>query len=220
VPLWHLRIRGIEMTRYRFTNDWFDSVARGMWDQLIPQIRPEKVVEIGTYEGASTCYLIEKLAREKRLEIHCVDTWEGGIEHKEGLPAPEMAAVEARFRHNVEVASEGAKDLQLVVHKGFSDVELARLLADGHAGSFDFAYVDGSHQAPDVLCDAVLAFRLLRVGGVVAFDDYLWSEALPQGLDPIRCPKPAIDAFTNLYCRKLRIISAPLYQLYVQKLAH
>jgi hypothetical protein len=53
----------------------------------------------------------------------------------------------------------------------------------------------------------------------MAFDDYLWAENLPTGIDPIRCPKPAIDAFTNLYCRKLRILQAPLYQLYVQKVA-
>ena len=70
-----------------------------------------------------------------------------------------------------------------------------------------------------MLCDAVLAFRLLSVGGIIAFDDYLWSEALPGGIDPIRCPKPAVDAFTNLYCRKLQILQAPLYQLYAQKIA-
>jgi hypothetical protein len=96
---------------------------------------------------------------------------------------------------------------------------LARLLTEGKAGYFDFSYVDGSHQAPDVICDAILAFKLLRVGGVMAFDDYLWAENLPTGIDPIRCPKPAIDAFTNLYCRKVRILQAPLYQLYMQKVA-
>lgn len=102
-------------------------------------------------------------------------------------------------------------------HKGSSDIELAKLLADGKQGYFDFIYVDGSHQAPDVLCDAILSFRLLKTNGVIAFDDYLWAETLPTGVDPIRCPKPAIDAFTNIYCRKLRILTAPLYQLYIQK---
>ncbi len=55
-----------------------------MWDSLIPQINPTRILEIGSYEGASTCYLIEKLATSKQIELHCVDTWEGGIEHKKG----------------------------------------------------------------------------------------------------------------------------------------
>jgi hypothetical protein len=60
---------------------------------------------------------------------------------------------------------------------------------------------------------------VLKIGGVMAFDDYLWAEDLPYGNDPIRCPKIAIDSFTNIYCRKIRIISAPLYQLYIEKIA-
>jgi predicted O-methyltransferase YrrM len=131
-----------------------------------------------------------------------------------------MAAVERRFLSNTHLAAAGsANPVDLVVHKGLSELILARLLTEGKAGYFDFVYVDGSHQAPDVICDAILGFKLLRVGGVMAFDDYLWAENLPTGIDPIRCPKPAIDAFTNLYCRKVRILQAPLYQLYVQKVA-
>ena len=87
-------------------------------------------------------------------------------------------------------------------------------------GHFDFIYIDGSHQAPEVLCDALLCFLLLKKNGVMVFDDYLWHEELSYGLDPIRSPKIAIDAFTNIFCRKIRIVSrAPLYQLYVEKIS-
>ena len=51
----------------------------------------------------------------------------------------------------------------------------------------------------------------------MAFDDYLWSEDLPDGRDLLRCPKPAIDAFVNLNFRKLQLLNAPLFQLYVTK---
>ena len=47
-------------SEFQFTNSWFDSVARNVWDQLIPKINPSKILEIGSYEGASTCYLIQK----------------------------------------------------------------------------------------------------------------------------------------------------------------
>jgi predicted O-methyltransferase YrrM len=200
---------------YQFTNNWFDSTARNVWDQLIPRVSPQKILEIGSYEGAATCYLIDRL-KGSQLEIHCIDTWAGGVEHT----GVNMSHVEARFHHNINTAAQNAiLKPDMHIYKGYSDLELSRFLAAGYRNYFDFVYIDGSHQSPDVLCDAVLAFRLLRVGGVMAFDDYLWLEGSPQESDPSRIPKPAIDAFTNIYFRKIGILSAPLYQLYVQKLA-
>ncbi|MCE2870849.1 MAG: class I SAM-dependent methyltransferase [Oxalobacteraceae bacterium] len=205
---------------YDFTNTWFES-AKPVWDSLIPQINPTRILEIGSYEGASTCYLIEKLGISKNIELHCIDTWEGGVEHKIGGSAhTDMSIVEKRFNNNASLAiSKVNNNVQLFIHKSFSVLALSKLIAEGKKGYFDFIYVDGSHQAPDVLCDALLSFELLKNNGVIAFDDYLWQEVLPNGTDPIRCPKPAIDAFSNIYCRKIKIISAPLYQLYVQKIS-
>jgi predicted O-methyltransferase YrrM len=204
---------------YQYTNNWFESAAMGTWDLLIPKINPSRILEVGSYEGRSACYLIEKLGFDRSIEIHCVDTWEGGVEHKETLQV-DMSAVEKRFHHNTNIAlGKVSGSVNLITHKGRSDVELSKLLAGGKQGYFDFIYIDGSHQAPDVLFDALLAFRLLKISGVIAFDDYLWQESLPYGTDLVRCPKPAIDSFTNIYCRKLRVIPAPLYQLYVQKIS-
>jgi predicted O-methyltransferase YrrM len=144
------------------------------------------------------------------------------VEHKEGGGAQaDMSAVEKRFINNTKASlSKVNHNVELFIHKGFSVLALSKLIAEGKLGYFDFIYVDGSHQAPEVLCDAILSFQLLKTNGVIAFDDYLWQEQLPYGTDPIRCPKPAIDSFTNIYCRKIRVISAPLYQLYVQKISN
>ena len=203
---------------YTFTNNWFN-VARGIWDQLLPNIAPRTVLEIGCYEGASTVYLMEMLGKSPRGELHCVDTWGGGVEHgTTGSFSSDMRTVEVRFHENVSSAARIIQNpVDLTIHKGTSAKKLVELLAGGKEGYFDFVYVDGSHQAPDVICDAILGFKLLRIGGIMAFDDYLWAEQSRNGIDPLRCPKLAIDSFTNLYCRKLRIISAPLYQLYIQK---
>jgi hypothetical protein len=201
---------------YEFTNNWFESSAKGVWELLIPQINPTRILEIGSFEGAITCYLIHKLAAFKNIELHCVDTWAGGLEHN----CFDMPAVERRFHKNIENAMTHVQnEVEIFLYKSYSDLALSKLLASGKQGYFDFIYIDGSHQAPDVLCDALLCFRLAKVNGVLAFDDYLWQEDLPSGTDPIRCPKPAIDAFTNIYCRKLKVLSAPLYQLYVQKIS-
>jgi hypothetical protein len=73
--------------------------------------------------------------------------------------------------------------------------------------------------ATDVLLDALLGFRLLRVGGIMAFDDYLWSDQ-PRGVpNPLRTPKIAVDAFTNIYSGKLKVLPKHLYQIYIEKLS-
>jgi predicted O-methyltransferase YrrM len=203
-------------SEYNFTNNWFESAAKGVWDSLIPQLNPTRILEIGSYEGASACYLIEKLAASKEIELHCVDPWD----KNKSVTKTNMTTVESRFHQNTKAAiSKVENAVQLILHKEFSDLVLSKLLAEGKQGYFDFIYIDGSHRAPDVLCDAILSFRLLKNKGVMVFDDYLWHENLSYGTDPIRCPKLAIDAFTNIYCRKIRVMSAPLYQLYVQKIS-
>lgn len=196
---------------YHFTSTYFEEArARLVWKKIFSTLEPSRVLEIGCFEGRSTCYVIEKLASRRDIELHCVDIWGGEFEE--------------RFHHNINLAKSKVKHaVKLVIHKGFSDKCLAKLLAEGKQGYFDFIYIDGSHQAPDVLCDAVMSFQLLKKGGVLGFDDYLWSEPLSYGIDPIRCPKLAIDVFTNIYCRKLKILRdysklTSLWQLYVEKL--
>lgn len=204
------------MQNYDFTNNWFDVTARGLWDTLLPAIQPKNILEVGSYEGASTCYLINKIGQIHDLEIHCIDTWQGGIEHS----GVDMAAIEQRFYKNISLATRSVPHgVRLVSHRGASDEMMIGLLSDGKRGFFDFIYIDGSHQAPDVLADAVLGFRLLKVGGVIAFDDYTWKEGLPYGTDPVRCPKWAIDAFTNIYCRKVELMSSWNSQVFTRKTA-
>ncbi len=205
---------------YIFTNSWFDA-HKAAWSQLLNQLNPGRILEVGSYEGKSTSYLIDTIASRKSVEIHCIDSWEGGIEHKTGgSAATDMTEAEARFHHNIKTARcRASHEATITIHKSLSSTQLPKLLAEGKQGYFDFVYIDGSHQAPDVLLDAILGFELLRTQGIIVFDDYLWQEPLPGGTDPIRCPKIAIDAFTNIYCRKLRIIGAPLYQLYMQKMS-
>lgn len=200
-----------------YTADWFDA-ARPIWDSLLPQLDARLVLEIGSYEGASACYLIDVLSRKAPLEIHCIDHWNGGDEHR--AAGVDMARVEQRFLRNTAISiAHSAFPVDLHVHKGSSESRLGALLSRQPKPQFDFIYVDGSHQAADVLLDASMAFRLLRVGGVMVLDDYLWHETLAGNRDPLAVPKMAIDAFINCHFNRVRMVSAPLYQVFLQKLA-
>ena len=202
-------------SKYDFTYDWFSGYVP-IWNALLPSIKPCKVLEIGSFEGRSACYLIESVAAERDLEIHCIDTWEGGTEHSE----LDMPAVEERFRKNTALAIGSVPhDVNLVVHRTTSLRALTQLIVSGHTSSFDLIYVDGSHQAPDVLVDAVLAFNLLRIDGFLVFDDYLLTMEPLGEQNPFNMPKPAIDSFVNIYQRKLLVLPIHLSQLYMRKLS-
>jgi predicted O-methyltransferase YrrM len=200
---------------YELSNTWFDP-HRAEWDTLLARYKPQTLLEIGSYEGASACYLIDTLARDAAIELHCVDTWEGSVEHTNGDPP--MSLVEERFQRNTALAIQSAvHPVNLVVHKGESGIILPELIAAKMQERFDLIYIDGSHRAPDVLFDAVVAFKLLKPGGLMIFDDYLWHDPSIESFDPLRNPKIAIDAFTNVYGQEIKIQRARLAQLYITK---
>jgi predicted O-methyltransferase YrrM len=201
---------------YEFSEDWLSN-SEQIWAGLLNRYQPRRILEIGSYEGRSACFLVQQRAAQMPLELHCVDTWEGGVEHDPS----QMPEVERRFDANLAVAMESADHpVTLKKHKSRSSIALANLLTDGKERYFDLVYIDGSHQAPDVLSDAVMTFHLLRAGGLIIFDDYLWRNEEIGEQDHYNMPKPAIDAFINIYQRKLQILGAPLYQLYVRKISN
>ena len=203
------------MSDYKFTKDWF-SWAPPVWQHLIPML-PErkKFLEIGAFEGRATTWIVENMM-EDGGEIVCIDTWAGGEEHVNG----EMSGAEERFVNNVHyILSEKHPTRAVNSFKGTSTYHLARLIEDNDNPYrklpkvfFDFIYIDGSHIAKDVLTDACMAWPLLKKDGILVFDDYLWGDMSR----PNHVPKPAIDAFVNIFIEELKIVHTG-YQFVVRK---
>ena len=184
---------------------------------ILKQIRKNKedlrVLEIGVFEGRSTCWLLQNHCQTESTTVTVIDNFSGGVEHR-GLNLTGLRSVFERNVGSIESKAE------VEILEGNSIIELSKMIAQGrHNPGYDFISIDGSHQAPDVLADCVLAFRMLRRGGVMALDDYLWSAERPGLDDPLNSPKIAIDAFTTIFRRMARIIpNLPIYQIYLQKI--
>jgi len=196
-----------------FTKDWFSRSIPG-WQFILSRMTQKtpylRILEVGVFEGRSTCWLLENFCKTPESTIVAIDTFQGGIEHQN----MELGGLRKQFEDNIANVVSSAK---VEVRAGLSLDQLCRLVAE-NTPQFDFISVDASHQATDVLGDAVLAFQLLKSGGVMAFDDYIWSPMRPGTENPLLLPKVAIDAFTTIYSQKLRILpNLPLYQLYIQK---
>ena len=79
-------------------------------------------------------------------------------------PIPVYGDYHARFRQNTAAFAD-----RITEHPGYSFDSLRRI-----EGEFDFIYIDGWHSAFGALADGVMTWPLLKVGGVMIFDDYLW----------------------------------------------
>lgn len=195
-----------EKSPFEFSVQWHLKHAEA-WSQIFEKYRPTKALEIGCYEGMSSIFLLDKAKWLK--ELVCMDTWEGGIEHKDR----DFSIIEGRFDRNISAHKKGSIVKKM---KGDSQESLLKLLSDGNRECYDFIYVDGNHTAAGTLQDAVLCWKLLSKDGVMVFDDYLWRQ-FPTN-HTLLSPKIAIDAFTTIYANELMVIPLfPSYQLYCTK---
>ncbi|SJZ44962.1 Methyltransferase domain-containing protein [Enhydrobacter aerosaccus] len=175
-----------------FTRDWFSS-NKVQFQTFLRALTGTacNLLEIGCYEGRATCWLIQNIATHPDARITCIDI-----------------VRQPCFGFNVDAVGGGGK---VSFVQGMSRSALRELPLD----HFDFIYVDGAHATVEVLEDAVLSFRLLKAGGILAFDDYKWDDSRfrRDGL-----PKPAIDSFLKIYAKKIYVLFKG-YQVWVRKIA-
>ena len=68
---------------------------------------------------------------------------------------------------------------------------------------FDIIFIDASHEANDVILDAVLSWRLLKVEGILIFDDYKWKKIVQKNYRPAL----AIDSFIEIYKPEIEVLN-------------
>lgn len=182
--------------------NWFTAgYAESMFTQhLSPHAGKEdfRVLQIGAYCGDASEWLLKNILTGKGSHLVDVDTWEGSDE--EAHQSLDWDAVRAFY------AERMTQFYNFTVFVGTSDAYF-----DMRAEKvFDFIYIDGSHQTSQVLRDAVNADRFLKVGGMIAFDDYRWTDGSRN------TPSPAIDAFLRCFENTYEVIDVGL-QVWVRK---
>ena len=173
-----------------FTADWFSSHIPN-WERLLRPWagQPIQALEVGSYEGRSAVWLLQEILTHPEARLTCVDRWE-------------WSDIQRRFRANIQ---ETGRSQQVIECVGNSAQALRSL-----TGPYDFIYVDGSHEARDIVTDIALAWPMLRVGGLLALDDYNWNG------DVDFPPRFAIDMFLQLWMTQMEVVHKR-WQVFVKR---
>jgi len=153
--------------------NWFDVTARDNFEKYAPDTPRLKVLQIGVFTGDATEWLLSNRDIEYIVDV---DTWQGSsveFQHEKINFAEVEKHYDSRFKDNTKVDK----------YKMNSTEFLSNHMHDPE--EYDFIYIDGDHTALQVGIDGLLAWRGLKPGGVIAFDDYAWQSDKGSFYEPI-----------------------------------
>lgn len=188
-----------------FSHDWFTNKAWA-WHKLLEPYsgRPTNVLELGVFEGRSVMFILEALPQSRVTALdHFVI--KKGWTSSQNITL-EMDSEEA-FRRNIEHYGERVRT---IVSKSWNG--LTQLIEE--QARYDIIFIDASHTMPDVLADTLLAWRMLEIGGLFIWDDFLldcwdWHKG-PVG--------PGVAAFLRSFPNAWEVVHAG-WQVVVRKRA-
>ena len=174
---------GTRVMQTKYPN-WFEMTAKENFEsQLMPLAGKLglRFLQVGAFTGDASAWLVDNILTQKNSILEDVDTWAGSDEAEH--ETMDWSDVERTYDSRIAFRPN-------VIKYKMDSREFLRSIEEP---TFDFIYIDGDHTAEGVLQDAVLAWRLLKPGGLMAFDDYLWED--PRGIE--FQPGWSIDTFVG-----------------------
>jgi glycosyltransferase involved in cell wall biosynthesis/predicted O-methyltransferase YrrM len=170
-----------------FGYDW-TSVHFPGWTAVLASLRDRivRILEIGSYEGRSAIFFLNYFPRST---IVCVDPWDPATMEPDLVkldPAAEAEYLKAQKQFDRNLAPFTSRVTKIV---GKSSDVLPDFGVKGEL--FDLVYVDGEHKSVAAYRDCMLAWPLLKPGGILIIDDYEFDLGLPEA----KRPKQGVDAF-------------------------
>ena len=172
-----------------FSNKWFLNNFE-IFNYFLPENKNEKFnyLEIGCFEGLSSFYVLSQF---KFVNAYFVDIWDEPNKNSKSLTS-DFNKVEKLFDENLS-------KFNFTKIKDDSVISMRKLLRKNM--NFDFIYIDGSHNGEDILSDAIEAFKILKKGGLIFFDDFLQYELNRKIQSYV-----GIEKFLELHSNDLQIV--------------
>ncbi len=147
-----------------------------IFDEIVHATRPDIIIDVGAWKGASTIFLAE-LQKKHAIPgiVIAVDTFLGSVEHwdrasgfagliphRHGMPL-----LYEQFLSNVVRSGSRDRIVQLPLTSTAAALLLQRLAIRG-----GLIHIDASHEYDDVIRDVRSYWNILAPNGVLVGDDY------------------------------------------------
>lgn len=149
--------------------NWFEPYALPLFEKHLTPLAGKpglRFLQVGAFTGDATAWLLTHVLTGDNCLLVDVDTWAGSDEPEHD--AFDWTGVERLYDARTRgFVSSG----RLVKFKGGS----GEFLCHPRLTRYDFIYIDGDHTTKGVYGDGLGALRILKPGGLLAFDDYQWK---------------------------------------------
>ena len=171
-----------------FSNKWFLNNF-DIFNFFLPKEKNYKFdyLEVGCFEGLSSFFV---LSEYKAVNAILLDIWD--------MPNPNSKTLSHNFNSIEKAFDNNLSGFNFTKIKDDSVVAMRKLFKQNK--SFDFIYIDGSHNGEDILSDAIEAFKILKKEGLIFFDDFLQHDK-NRALQSYE----GIEKFLTLYSSYLKI---------------
>ena len=174
----------------------FDCGYKSYFDTYLTEYKNAeniKFLEIGSLAGQSASWFMSNILTHPTSTLTCVDAWQN----------PKSKDKEVDFD---KVLNEHSPRLIKFKRDSFY------WLMENQEAQYDFIYIDGDHRCAGATLDLFGSFPVLKVGGLMAVDDYnLITWRYFPGV------KPAVDLFLNLMSDKIQVLHKE-NQVWIKKL--
>ncbi len=135
--------------------------------------KPINAVEIGSYYGASSCFIAEALSKKSKL--YCIDTWENDKMINEG-DDPNDENLKPKDTYNEFLINTKKYKRKIISIRKWSTQAIDDVKKQ--IDKIDFLFIDGDHNYEGVKKDWELYSPLLKSGSVIAFHDTGWAKGV------------------------------------------
>lgn len=168
---WHHRNFLHKHTNLKVANTTFThltSAEKRKLFELASKLKSGYAVEIGSFIGASACFISAGLGEGSKLL--CVDTWENDA-MSEG-----RRNTKDEFDHNTHYFQE-----KIIKIQGYSTAVKEQILAI--TNKLDLLFIDGDHSYEGCKADWDLYIDMVKSGGCVIFHDSGWAEGVKRVIE-------------------------------------